>query len=688
MTSDGLQHSGREPDEAVPGAAGPAPHGNYPPETEHRFPPPSGAPGGDPGWPAPPGAPSGWGGSAAPADSWAPTAGRPDPAPWGGTGGAPDAQPGANAWAPQGGPSWPEQQGAPQGGSASWPEQQGAPSWPEQQGAPSWPEQPAAGGSGFPPERGASAAASPSVPPRWPGEGGDLPARPVVPDATPWPAAQAWGTADTSSRGEPSAGGPSGGDVPVYQPAPGPGISPANAVPLPPQETRVPGASLAASPPADYVPPSGFGPAGGYSGGGYQGESGGAGSDPQPASWAPEGFGSSGRDEPHQASAAVPPSVPQQRPPSESAVAGRVSIPQPGQPESAGAGEPAAGSQKGITASASVPVASRVLPSQTGPQPAGMPAPKPRVYGRPAGDSPAEPDQPGEAPPQRGTGYGEPSGLPGGFGEPPSPPGGFGDPGATPGGGYGQPGGGPAPFGDRFPQAGAAAARATPPAAPPAFPGQPPVGSPFNGTGAPPFPDLPDQNRPVNGTHLGGPARANVPGRFDAPPGAPAAGLDHTALAPAVPPGGAPGYPPAGPPQWGQPAEADQGRFDAFKPDGDAATEPKTEAPPTPKVRNGRVLLAVLAGAVLLLVIPLGTLWLLGKFGGGSDKGFNPEVGACVRQEGAKPAPANCSDAGAFKVVSKVSDKEKCADPAQPHIVVPNGGDKSVLCLQPAAAGQ
>ena len=49
MTSEGLQHSGQEPDEAVPGAAGPAPqHGTYPPGTEDRFGPRPG--GADQGW--------------------------------------------------------------------------------------------------------------------------------------------------------------------------------------------------------------------------------------------------------------------------------------------------------------------------------------------------------------------------------------------------------------------------------------------------------------------------------------------------------------------------------------------------------------------------------------------------------------------------------------------------------------
>ncbi|WP_433116708.1 LppU/SCO3897 family protein [Micromonospora sp. CA-246542] len=173
-------------------------------------------------------------------------------------------------------------------------------------------------------------------------------------------------------------------------------------------------------------------------------------------------------------------------------------------------------------------------------------------------------------------------------------------------------------------------------------------------------------------------------------PGAPAAGTatpnGAAGFGPAVeqPPGAQfPAFPPPQPtPSWGQEAsQSDQGRFDSFKPDAD---EPKVE-PPTPKVRNGRVLAAVLIAAVLILAVPLGLLMLLGKFGGGNDTpAFDPAVGTCVKQVGQGASEVPCTDAGAFTIVSKVDAKDKCADPAQPHVVLPGEGTNRVLCLKPA----
>ncbi len=126
---------------------------------------------------------------------------------------------------------------------------------------------------------------------------------------------------------------------------------------------------------------------------------------------------------------------------------------------------------------------------------------------------------------------------------------------------------------------------------------------------------------------------------------------------------------------------SDQGRFDAFKPDAD---EPEAE-PPTPKVRNGRVLAAVLVAAVLILAVPLGLLMLLGKFGGNDNSpAFDPAVGTCVKQAGQAASAVDCGEADAFTIVSKVDTKDKCADPAQPHVVLPGDGANRVLCLKPA----
>jgi hypothetical protein len=192
---------------------------------------------------------------------------------------------------------------------------------------------------------------------------------------------------------------------------------------------------------------------------------------------------------------------------------------------------------------------------------------------------------------------------------------------------------------------------------------------------------------PVNDTPLGGAAPANGAGPFGSRPygasdPASAGRANQNGFAPAAPASAPPSPGPAGSGlPWGPAApEPEQHRFDAFKPE-----EVKPEQP-APKVRNGRVLLAVLVVAVLLLVIPLGALWLLGKTGGAAP--FNPAVGACVKNSGNQAVPANCSDPGAFTVVSKVASKDKCADPAQPHLVVPASvGKEQVLCLRPATGG-
>jgi hypothetical protein len=93
------------------------------------------------------------------------------------------------------------------------------------------------------------------------------------------------------------------------------------------------------------------------------------------------------------------------------------------------------------------------------------------------------------------------------------------------------------------------------------------------------------------------------------------------------------------------------------------------------------VLLAVLCAAVLLLVVPLGIVWLATRSSGPSF-----DVGSCVRRSGSEAVAAQCTDSGAFTVVSKVDNQSKCTDPpGQPYVVVAEGGKDKVLCLRPAA---
>jgi hypothetical protein len=94
------------------------------------------------------------------------------------------------------------------------------------------------------------------------------------------------------------------------------------------------------------------------------------------------------------------------------------------------------------------------------------------------------------------------------------------------------------------------------------------------------------------------------------------------------------------------------------------------------------VLLAVLAAAALLLIVPLGIVWLTTRSTGPSF-----EVGSCVRKSGNEAVAAQCTETGAFTVVSKVDSGSKCTDPAgQPYVVVAgDGGKDQILCLKPVS---
>ncbi|MGI5524787.1 LppU/SCO3897 family protein [Micromonospora sp. CA-259024] len=493
-----------------------------------------------------------------------------------------------------------------------------------------------------------------------------------VPEVQPWAPGEVWGRAEAEASAQARGGWEAdrGDEAPAYQPGPAPGISPANAVPLPPQEQRVPGASLAAAPPSDYAPQSQFAPipeqpayaerdtpdaAAQY--------------EAEPAGW--------GRAEDAAASGAV---VPAPRTSPESG-AGRAVVPVPEV-------ESAASAAARATASASVPLASRVMPpTDQAIRPAGAATPQPRVYGRPARPEPENEPEPEAFQVDPGA---ERQGAP----EWPNDPQRQGapdwqsDPQRQVGPGWGGESAAEPRFDDRQP---APNSFNEAPSAPPAFP-----------PGVPSFVDAPGNNRPVNGTrpHAG----AERPADQFGGPGSPAAGTaavnETTAFGgpsfggpgfgagPATEAAPSAGFPPAFPPpqqpvpSWGQEAgQSDQGRFDAFKPD---AEEPKAE-PPTPKVRNGRVLAAVLIAAVLILAVPLGLLMLLGKFGGNDAPTFDPAVGTCVKQSGQGGASAaDCGEAGAFTIVSKVDAKEKCTDTTQPHVVLPGDGTNRVLCLKPA----
>ncbi|HEY3008713.1 MAG TPA: hypothetical protein VGJ63_11720 [Micromonosporaceae bacterium] len=343
-----------------------------------------------------------------------------------------------------------------------------------------------------------------------------------------------------------------------------------------------------------------------------------------------------------------------------------------------------------FSATAPVPAASRLRPGgEPGPAiPDGLPAPRPRVYGTPitppggpyptvpaprdieplfppiatehAQAGPARPVARGSAHPTLASGVARVSGAPG-VGAPPG--------GAVPPGATGSPS---APF-------------ASPPQAVPG----PPAGLLPGRAGVPPQPTQP--TGPFRGAGL--PAYGDLVGLI--PTSAAAAPPAPTTGAPAAP--APPGYPPS-PPQLGHPPLGrtparpaaserpgpaqptappdDQSPFAAFR---TAAEQDQTS---TPQVRSGRVLVAVIAAAVLLLALPLGIVWLVTR----PNPSFN--VGECVRQSGTAAVEATCQEPGAYEIVSKVDTVEKCADRNQPYAVLTaKGGTEQVLCLRPAGSG-
>jgi len=127
--------------------------------------------------------------------------------------------------------------------------------------------------------------------------------------------------------------------------------------------------------------------------------------------------------------------------------------------------------------------------------------------------------------------------------------------------------------------------------------------------------------------------------------------------------------------------EAQEDRFDQFKPEADAAAA----KPETPHVRMLPILLAVVVGAALLVGLAFGIVYLVaGGDKGGDSAGLSVNTGDCVKKSDDKAVKANCSEASTFQVVSIADDKAKCADLQQPYVLNPTkDGKTQVLCLKP-----
>jgi collagen type III alpha len=60
-------------------------------------------------------------------------------------------------------------------------------------------------------------------------------------------------------------------------------------------------------------------------------------------------------------------------------------------------------------------------------------------------------------------------------------------------------------------------------------------------------------------------------------------------------------------------------------------------------------------------------------------------VGKCVKQSGGRASSVSCTTSGAFKIIDKVDQQDRCPDANQPFVVLQRSGTKDeILCLRPA----
>ena len=370
-------------------------------------------------------------------------------------------------------------------------------------------------------------------------------------------------------------------------------------------------------------------------------------------------------------------------------------VPAPRDP--ADAGGPTMGTARPVSASASVPMASRVGPAEGEELPPPAKAPQSRVYGRPV-QPPVEDDDAASSAPV------SPFARPGGERFSADPIGGNSQDLPPLGPKTPPPGGNPVPA-----RATASARVVSPPAPGQDGPGYAPPGNTSPDSYGEDTTDMVGRRQPTDQPYVPAPALPSMharpplvdgfppaPGAENAPQWQPAG--DRPRLGGVFPgPGGAgpafePGVqsratvtPPPGPDEtssWpgpaGATADSDQSRFEQFKPDTETPAKPENTS-----VRRLPLVLLVVLGAVLVVGVPIGIVWLIGR---GSDNGFSASVGDCVKPSGTEAVKANCSDPGTFSVVSIVDAKEQCPDPEQPYVQNPtSGGKNQILCLKPSS---
>jgi len=127
------------------------------------------------------------------------------------------------------------------------------------------------------------------------------------------------------------------------------------------------------------------------------------------------------------------------------------------------------------------------------------------------------------------------------------------------------------------------------------------------------------------------------------------------------------------------PSTGDGGRYDQRMDDGGDLRYPTSQ--PTglldeaggPRRLRGRTI-GIIAIIVVVVALLAGALYYTSRPNAPTYK-----IGACVQHDGDKVVGASCSMAGAFKIVSKVTDPSACPDTKNPYVSV----DKTIYCLAP-----
>jgi hypothetical protein len=133
----------------------------------------------------------------------------------------------------------------------------------------------------------------------------------------------------------------------------------------------------------------------------------------------------------------------------------------------------------------------------------------------------------------------------------------------------------------------------------------------------------------------------------------------------------APG-PGPGPGQYGDPG-GEPSRFGNLRYDEEAG-------PPPAKSKRGLIIGVVVAAVAVIVLAAVGVTYFMS-----SSSSPSYAAGTCVRKSGDNAVSSACSASGAYQITSKVDNPSKCADPAQPYVILQEKGKADqVLCLKPA----